>query len=278
MKYLLFCLLNIIIFGLPAAAQTMQPGARLYSLLPYDIQVTDKATTVISFPYTVLDADCGSEHLRAEKVPEKVKVIKVKAAAPLTDTTSLHVFTADGSIYAFKVSYRPALSTLIYDLRGPAPQTGTFTSNLQIAPLNERELKTDLEKIQTDRKFLHVANRKFKIKLSLQGIYAHNNTIFLKFRVVNRSRLSYQAGWARLYIQDKKVARRSSVQQISIQPVYTDALPFLEGKAGQEWVIAIPQTTIPDKKQLTFELQEQNGGRHITLTIRNKDLFKARPL
>ncbi|GEP97689.1 DUF4138 domain-containing protein [Chitinophaga cymbidii] len=278
MKYLLFCLLSIVIFSLHAAAQTMQPRTRLYSLLPYDIQVTDKATTVISFPFTVLNADCGSENLRAEKVPEKVNVIKLKAAVPLTDTTSLHVFTGDGSIYAFKVSWRPTLSTLTYDLREAALQTGTFAGNLEVAPLNERELKTGLEKIRTGRKFLHASNRKFKLKLSLQGIYAHNNTLFLKFRVVNRSRLSYQAGWASLYIQDIKVARRSSVQQIPIQPVYLDALPTLEGKSSQKWIVAIAKATIPDKKKLTLELQEQNGGRHVTLTIRNKDLFKARSL
>lgn len=278
MKYLLFCFLCLTIYGRHAAAQTLEPNARLDSILPYDIQVTDQATTVISFPYTVLNADCGNESLRAEKVPEKANVIKVKAAVPFTDLTSLHVFTADGGIYTFKVSYRPALSTLTYDLKVPAPQTGIFAGSLPIAPLNERDLKADLEKIKSGKKFIHISNRKFKLRLSLQGIYAHNNTVFLKFRVVNRSRLSYQAGWANLYIEDKKVARRSSVQQIPIPPKYTDALPFLEGKAGREWILAIPQTTIPDKKRMTFELQEQNGGRHITLTIRNRDLFKAKSL
>lgn len=36
--------------------------------------------------------------------------------------------------------------------------------------------------------------------------------------------------------------------------------------------------TIPDKKYLKIELQEQNGGRGLELEVRNKTILKARKI
>jgi hypothetical protein len=43
-------------------------------------------------------------------------------------------------------------------------------------------------------------------------------------------------------------------------------------------VIIVPKFTIPDKKEFLIELFEKNGGRHLTLQIKNKHLLKAKTL
>jgi Bacteroides conjugative transposon TraN protein len=278
MKTFVFAILCIFVIKLPTNAQYLAPDTHLYSVLPYKIQVSNNVTTVIAFPYTVVNADCGTGELRAEKVAGMENVLKIKAVSPNMDTTNLHVFTADGKIHVFLVIWNasPALTT--YDLRDNRPDLAASSPNRYTTAINEKELNILVKTIRNQKGFLHRNRKRFQLKLSLLGIYTHNNILFIKFNVRNRSRLSYDAGWASLYIQDKKIARRSSIQQIPIVPVYMDELPFVDGNNQQQWVIAVPRITIPDKKQLTFELQEHNGGRHITITIRNKDLFKAKAI
>lgn len=278
MKFLLYVFVIFLAFNLPVNAQHIDPYSRLNSVLPTKIQVSSNATTVIAFPYTVIDVDCGVGVLRAEKVTGLGNILKIKFSTPSGDTTNLHVFTADGTIHAFEVSWHPAPAITTYNMNLDRSNPVALSANQYTTEINEKELLSMIEEVKTRKPFLHRTNRKFQIKLSLHGVYVHNNILFLRFQISNRSRLAYQAGWTSLYIADKKTARRSSVQQLAVSPVHTDALPFIEGKHRQEWIIAIPRTTIPDRKKMTFELHEQNGGRHITITIRNKILFKAQKI
>jgi len=52
----------------------------------------------------------------AQKQPGVENVLKVKAARKDFPPTNLHVFTADGRVYAFDVSYSPNPPQTTYDL------------------------------------------------------------------------------------------------------------------------------------------------------------------
>jgi len=43
-------------------------------------------------------------------------------------------------------------------------------------------------------------------------------------------------------------------------------------------VFALDKFTIPDQKQLTIQLMEKNGGRHMELNVQNKAIVRAKPL
>lgn len=278
MKALLYLLPLFLISGFILKAQPDGKNEELHSLIPYKIQVTNKATTVIIFPFSIVDADCGISELRAEKIQGISNVIKIKSTIENMPNTNLHVFTSDGKVYVFEVSWHPSPHITTYDLY----ESKHFQNeNLPIqftSSLNEKEIKEKVEKAKMKESFLHRTKRRFQISLTLQGIYQHEQLLILKFILNNHSRLSYQAGWARFYISDKKVGKRSSVQELCITPIYADELPDIAGDSSQQWMAVIPKTTIPDKKKLTFVLQEKNGGRHLTLTIKNRHLFKAIPI
>jgi conjugative transposon TraN protein len=270
MKALFYLLPFYLISNLSLQAQS--DTTNFSPVIPYKIEVTNKATTVIIFPFSVIDADCGTSELRAEKIRGITNIIKIKTTCENMQSTNLHVFTADGQVHVFDVSWRPSPAITTYDLR----QSQTIgTPVLFNSTTNEKEVKEILEKVKIKDSFLHRSKRRFQMVLTLQGIYLHDQLLVLRFRIHNLSQLSYTANWTRLYISDKKLAKRSSVQELPVIPVYKDELPNITGESSQQWMIIIPKITIPNKKQLTFELQEKNGGRHLTLTIKNKHLFKA---
>lgn len=278
MKALLILLPLFLLSDFILKAQPDGKYEELHSLMPYKIQVTNKATTVIIFPFSIVDADCGISELRAEKIHGINNVIKIKSTIENMPNTNLHVFTSDGKVYVFEVSWHPSPNTTTYDLHG-TKLTGNEVLPIQFtSSMNEKEIEEKVEKAKMEESFLHRTKRRYQIALTLQGIYQYEQLLILKFKLNNHSRLSYQAGWARFYISDKKVAKRSSVQELSISPIYADELPDVAGDSSLQWIAVIPKTTIPDKKKLTFELQEKNGGRHIALTIKNKHLFKAIPI
>jgi len=50
----------------------------------------------------------------------------------------------------------------------------------------------------------------------------------------------------------------------------------VKGQSEHVFVFAVPKFTIPDKKYLTIQLMEKNGGRHLELKIHDKTVVKAR--
>lgn len=49
-------------------------------------------------------------------------------------------------------------------------------------------------------------------------------------------------------------------------------------KAADDIIYAIPKFTIPDAKLFVIELIEKDGGRHLSLSVRNRAIIKARPV
>src|SRR5450631_4405201 len=70
-------------------------------VLHYRLAVGCTTTTVLIFPSPVKQADRGYKDLIAQKQTGVEKVLKIKAARTDFTPTNLHVFTADGKIYAF---------------------------------------------------------------------------------------------------------------------------------------------------------------------------------
>ena len=76
---------------------------------------------------------------------------------------------------------------------------------------------------------------------------------------------------------DKKVAKRTAIQETVIDPVrsYNEIL-VIGGKRTVRTVYTVPQFTIPDDKILVIELVEKNGGRHQTIRVENSDIVAAK--
>lgn len=255
---------------------------------PYGLEVTFEKTTHIIFPSSVRYVDLGSANLIAGRADGAENVIRVKAAVKGFETeTNFSVITDDGSFYSFNVKYasepeklnvemkdflhdgevvnRPnnSLDIFLKELGNESPRL-VWLINRSIYQNNERIVK-------------HIGSHLFGIQYLLKGIYVHNGLLYLHTQVKNETNVSFDIDFVRMKIVDKKVAKRTAIQEQVIYPVRAYNLAtHIKGKATERTVYAIDKITIPDDKQLVIELFEKNGGRYQSFVVENDDLNRAR--
>jgi conjugative transposon TraN protein len=109
-----------------------------------------------------------------------------------------------------------------------------------------------------------------------RGFFIHNGLLFLHTEIKNTSNIPFDIGFLVFKIVDKKVVKRTAIQETIIEPVRDyNYLTSVKGKESESTVFAFKKFTIPDKKQLVVELFEKDGGRHQWIVIKNGDLAKA---
>jgi conjugative transposon TraN protein len=127
------------------------------------------------------------------------------------------------------------------------------------------------------RHIKHIGSKRFGIQYLLKGIYVHNNLLYLHTQIRNESNVPFDVDFVRMKIVDKKVAKRTAIQETVIYPYRAyNHVQTVRGKRTERTVFTIDKITIPDDKQLVIELFEKNGGRHQSFTVENVDLVRAR--
>ena len=118
--------------------------------------------------------------------------------------------------------------------------------------------------------------KRFGIQYLLKGIYTHNGLLYFHTEIKNQSNVPFDVDYITWKIVDKKVAKRTAVQEQIILPLraqnYATLVP---GKKSERTVLTMAKFTIPDDKCLVVELNEKNGGRHQSFVIENEDLVRA---
>src|SRR6185312_9889025 len=251
-------------------------------IIHYKLAIGYNTTTVLIFPAPVKQADRGYKDLIAQKQPGVENVLKIKAARRDFPPTNLHVFTSDGRIYAFDVSYTPDPPQTTYDLtkldtgKGDAGQQDIIKLSQKV--VDKEQLIKNADKVREAKPFFSTSNHKYRMKWQLRTIYLSDDILLFGFTIANRSNLPYNIDFTRLYIRDKQKVKRASVQEREVIPLYKDTVTTIPGNATAKWVVAVPKFTIPDHRKFVLEMYEKNGGRHLTLEVTNRQLFKAKSL
>jgi conjugative transposon TraN protein len=129
------------------------------------------------------------------------------------------------------------------------------------------------------REIRHLGCKRFGVQFLLKSVHSHNGLFYFHTETRNRSNVAFRTDFIRFKIVDKKVPKRTAIQERVIDPVrsYNEVL-VTEGKSDVRTVYAVPQFTIPDDKLLVIELFEKDGGRHQTIRVENADLVAARQI
>lgn len=280
----------IIGFALTSFAQNsvnLKNPLALGAIEPYKMQVTYDKTSHLIFPTAIRYVDLGSEYLIAGKADDAENVLRVKASIRHFETeTNFSVITNDGRFYSFDVEYNEYPNVLSYDLL-------TMQKTVDKANGNDvlfAELGNDspslanllLETIyKKDKRIIkHIGAKSFGIQYLLKGIYIHNGKYYFHTELKNRSNVPFNIDFINFKIVDKKVAKRTVVQERPISPLRA-YLPLEQktfGKSTAQNVFLLDQFTITDDKVLLIEVYEKNGGRHQTLRVENSDLINVRAI
>ena len=254
---------------------------------PYALEVTFAKTVHVIFPAAIRYVDLGSIDLMAAKADGAENVLRVKAASQsFRRETNLSVITEDGSYYTFNVKYADEpvkLSVEMADfLHGwnvenrPGNDVPVYLSDLgnQSPYLVRLIMETIYRNNRTAIK--HIGSRNFRIQYLLKSIYAHDDLFFFHLQLKNTSTVAYDIDFITFKIVDKKVAKRTAMQEQVIVPLRChNQIITVGGGKEERTVFTLPKFTIPDDKQLVIEMTERDGGRNQTLTIENSDLIRA---
>jgi len=255
---------------------------------PHGLEVTYDKTVHIIFPSAVRYVDLGSPNLIAGKADGAENVIRVKATVKnFRQETNLSVITEDGSFYTFNVKYanEPLLLNVeMTDFIHDGEEVNRPNNAMEIylkelgseSPMLVRMIMKSIYKNEK-REVKHIGCKRFGIQYLLKGIYTHNGLLYFHTQIRNSSNVPFDVDFITFKIVDKKVAKRTAIQEQVIFPLraYNYAIR-VAGKKDESTVFAMDKFTIPDDKQLVVELNEKNGGRHQSFIIENEDLVRAK--
>jgi conjugative transposon TraN protein len=249
------------------------------ALVPhFRLSISYNTTTVLVFRAPVRPVDRGDRDVITQKQPGVDNVLKLKAARRNFAPTNVHVFTSDGRLYAFDVSYTDSLAST-YDLSHLENRAtdSVFLPAIALTgePVNTDQLAHDVVAVRELPAKGSITTRAYHMKVTLETIALRDHLLFFRIGMANHSQLDYTIDFIRLYVRDQKRAKRSSVQEQELVPIYQDSVITIPGNASISHVMALPAFTFPNNKRLIIEVYEKNGGRSLTLTVGNKHLFKA---
>lgn len=263
MKRMMMCV--CIVLSLGAMAQTVSPKAVVEKAKK--LEVTFNKTTNLVFPSAISSVDRGSQDLLVQKAIGADNVLRVKADVRSFAETNLTVITVDGKLYSFVVNYadQPAeLNVTIEEASVPVQHAGLAYADAVVGKHGN----------------VHsVKDKSSGMSAALRGFFVKGDVIFCKLKLFNDSRIDYDIDQFHFYTRDKKKSKRTASQELEIIPLsVTGDTGTFRSKDSRTIVVAIPKLTIPDGKFLAVEITEQNGGRHLFLRAKNRQLMKARKL
>lgn len=266
------------------AQDSVKSKLELGKIEPYKMEVTYDKTSHLIFPTAIRYVDLGSEYLIAGKAEDAENVLRVKATVrDFEAETNFSVITNDGRFYSFNVYYSSFPEALSYDLLTMQKAVDKVNGNdVLFEELGNNSpslagllLETIYKK---DKRIVkHIGAKSFGIQFILKGIYIHNGKYYFHTELRNKSNVPFQIDLVNFKVVDKKVAKRTVVQERPMIPLRTyKPLTEIAGQTTEQNVFLLDQFTISDDKVLLIEIFEKNGGRQQTLQVENSDLIKAR--
>lgn len=257
---------------------------------PHGVQVTFAKTVHIIFPSAVRYVDLGSNWIIAGKADGAENVIRVKATTEgFPGETNFSVICEDGSFYSFNARYAHEPEMLNIEMKDFLENGNTTDFSHTRMNLHFQELagespllvKLIMQSIYKEdrREIRHLGCKRFGVQFLLKSVHSHNGLFYFHTETRNRSNVAFRTDFIRFKVVDKKVPKRTAIQERVIDPVrsYNEVL-VTEGKSDVRTVYAVPQFTIPDDKLLVIELFEKDGGRHQTIRVENADLVAAKQI
>ncbi len=266
------------------AQDSIRTKLELGTIEPYKMEVTYDKTSHLIFPTAIRYVDLGSEYLIAGKAEDAENVLRVKATVrDFEAETNFSVITNDGRFYSFNVYYSSYPEALSYDLLTMQKAVDKAGGNDVLfeelgnnSPLLAGLLLETIHK-KDKRIVKHIGAKSFGIQFILKGIYIHNGKYYFHTELRNKTNVPFQIDFVNFKVVDKKVAKRTVVQERPMIPLRTyKPLTEIAGQTTEQNVFLLDQFTIADDKVLLIEIFEKNGGRQQTLQVENSDLIKAR--
>lgn len=241
---------------------------------PHVLPVGKDKQMYLIFPGKITYEDHGSQDITVEKAEGVDNILAVKAVCEYQKESNISVVTDTGKFYTFNLKY------------SPNPEVFTFVidkdEQQKVAILDDGELTTDQKKKMQEAINKHLpldlglSDKISGVEFEITNIFIHNDILLFRISMRNRTQINYTIDFMRLYIQDAKKSKKTAVQQLEQNVLFTFDYPEeVPAHESRTFTVAMNKFTIPDKKRLIIEIQEKNGGRHFLYKLKNKSLLGA---
>ena len=239
------------------------------------LTVNEQVTTVITATEPIRFVDISTDKVAGDQPISNTIRLKPKEAGH-----------ADGDVLAivtivterYRVQY-----ALIYTTRLQEAVTDKEVQMVEQQPFHNPAVSLSTEDMYrfarqiwtSPARYRDVSNRKHRMTMRLNNIYAVGEYFFIDFSVENRRDIRFDIDEIRVKLADKKVSKATNSQIIELKPemMLEKTKSFLHGYRN---VMVVRKMTFPNDKVLTIEMSEkQISGRTISVNIDYEDVLNA---
>jgi len=272
--YLLYFLITVV----SGFAQSVNKKTNYNADNLKNLQIAYSKTTSIVFPYPIKSMDKGSADVLLQKAKGVENILLLKAGKQNFAQTNLTVVTADNRLYVFVLNFDEECP----DLNISADNLAVVNDDILFSMENENQRKIEQFAglaLSKKKKISGIQRSKFEMKMTVNAIFIHDDIMYFRLILENTSKIGYEIDQLRFFIRDQKKSKRTASQEIEIIPLYaTNNTNVIADKSEMTAVYALSKFTIPEKKYLTIQLIEKNGGRQLEVNISNNMIYKIIPL
>lgn len=238
------------------------------------LQVSDLMTTHLVFPQPIKSVDRGSRNILVQKAKEVTNILQVKAENSDLPNSNLTVITEDGGFYSFTVSYEQSPENLNLRIQ-PSPRLTKAGLTAQAQTSSQIRENAQLISLK-HRSIPAIRQRKYLTGMALTGIFIESDLFYFQLELENQSNIAYDVALFKFFIRDNKQNKRSASQELEQTPklIWGDS-QRIPAQSTQTLVVVLPKFTLPNQQHLGIELMEQQGGRNLTIKVKNRHLMQA---
>lgn len=242
--------------------------------IPHILPVGKDKQLFLIFPATVSYVDYGSTNVEVEKAEGVDNILAVKAMRAYTEDTNISVVVENGKFYTFDLRYVPAPERFSFVIDKEDTQKVAILDEKERSSEQKERIREAIGKrLPLD---LGLKDKNAGMEFEIGNIFIDADILLLRMTLTNRTQIGYTTDFMRFYIQDAKIRKKTAVQQLEQNILFTFDYPEeIPAHESRTFTVAMNKFTIPDKKRLVIEIQEKNGGRHFLYKLKNKSLLDA---
>ena len=239
------------------------------------LTVNEQVTTVITATEPIRFVDISTDKVAGDQPISNTIRLKPKEAGHADgDVLAIVTIVTERYRVQYALIYTTRLQEAVTDKEVQMEEQQPFHN--PAVSLSTEEMYRFARQIWTSpARYRDVSNRKHRMTMRLNNIYAVGEYFFIDFSVENRTDIRFDIDEIRVKLADKKVSKATNSQIIELKPemMLEKTKSFLHGYRN---VMVVRKMTFPNDKVLTIEMSEkQISGRTISVNIDYEDVLNA---
>ena len=239
------------------------------------LTVNEQVTTVITATEPIRFVDISTDKVAGDQPISNTIRLKPKEAGHADgDVLAIVTIVTERYRVQYALIYTTRLQEAVTDKEVQMEEQHPFHN--PAVRLSTEDMYRFARQIWTSpARYRDVSNRKHRMIMRLNNIYAVGEYFFIDFSVENRTDIRFDIDEIRVKLADKKVSKATNSQIIELKPemMLEKTKSFLHGYRN---VMVVRKMTFPNDKVLTIEMSEkQISGRTISVNIDYEDVLNA---